>query len=92
MGHTVANKQKLLNRVRRLKGQIEAVERSLESEDGCSVILQRITAARGAMNSLMAEVLEDHLRMHVLGSPSEPSANPKAATKEVIDVIRTYLR
>jgi DNA-binding FrmR family transcriptional regulator len=68
MSHTVANKGKLLNRIRRIRGQLEAVERALDTEAGCGVVLQRIAAARGAMNSLMSEVLEDHVRTHVLST------------------------
>jgi DNA-binding FrmR family transcriptional regulator len=62
MSHTIAKKEKLLNRVRRIRGQIESVERALDSEEGCSIVLQRIAAARGAMNSLMSDVLEEHVK------------------------------
>ena len=67
MSHTVREKTKLLNRVRRIRGQVEAVERALEQEIGCSDVLQLITSVRGAINGLMAEVVEDQTRMHVIG-------------------------
>ncbi len=89
MSHTIAKKGKLLNRVRRIRGQIEAVERSLESDEGCSVVLQRIAAARGAMNALMSEVLEEHVRAHVLTSKARANVN---AADELIEVVKTYLR
>jgi DNA-binding FrmR family transcriptional regulator len=89
MSHTIANKAKLLNRVRRIRGQLEAVERALESEAGCGVVLQRIAAARGAMNGLMSEVLEDHVRTHVLSTRARANV---AAADELIEVVRTYLR
>jgi DNA-binding FrmR family transcriptional regulator len=89
MSHTIANKAKLLNRVRRIRGQIDAVERALESEAGCGVVLQRIAAARGAMNSLMSEVLEDHLKTHVLSSKARANV---VAAEELIEVVKTYLR
>jgi FrmR/RcnR family transcriptional regulator, repressor of frmRAB operon len=89
MSHTIEKKVKLLNRVRRLRGQIEAVERALESEAGCGIVLQRISAARGAMNSLMSEVLEDHVKTHVLTSRARPNV---VAANELIEVVRTYLR
>jgi DNA-binding FrmR family transcriptional regulator len=89
VSHTIANKSKLLNRVRRLRGQIEAVERALETEAGCGIVLQRIAAARGAMNALMSEVLEDHVRTHVLSTRAR--ANVTAAD-ELIEVVRTYLK
>lgn len=90
MGHTIANKRKLLARVRRISGQCHAIERALESESGCSETLQLIAAARGALNGLMAEVLEEHLHAHVIGGTS-PAARDTAAT-ELLDVVRAYLK
>ena len=90
MGHTIAQKTKLLARVRRITGQCQAIERALESEAGCSDTLQLIAAARGALNSLMAEVLEEHVHAHVLDGPSA-SARRKSAT-ELVDVVRAYLK
>ena len=66
MAHTVREKSKLIARVRRIRGQVEAVERALESDTGCADVLQLIASVRGAMNGLMAEVMEDHIRMHVV--------------------------
>src|SRR5260370_9541220 len=62
MGHTIKDKTRLLNRVRRVRGQIEAVERALEAEKGCTEVLHLVVAVRGAMNSLMAELIEGHIR------------------------------
>ena len=45
MSHTVREKQKLLNRVRRIRGQLDAIERALEEEQGCVSVLQRSRAA-----------------------------------------------
>jgi len=72
VSHTKIEKVKLLNRVRRVRGQIEAVERALEGEKGCATVLHLIVAARGAMNGFMAEIVEDHIRFHV----SDPSNDP----------------
>ena len=66
MSHTIKEKTKLLNRVRRIRGQIEALERALDEEKGCSDVLHLAVAARGALNSLVAEVIEDHIRVHVV--------------------------
>ena len=90
MGHTIAQKTKLLALVRRITGQCQAIERALESEAGCSDTLQLIAAARGALNGLMAEVLEEHVRGHVLDGPSA-SSRRNAAT-ELVDVVRAYLK
>lgn len=89
MSHTIANKAKLLNRVRRVRGQIEAVERALEREAGCGAVLQLIAASRGAMSGLMSEVLEDHVRTHVLSSKARAKI---VAADELIDAVKTYLK
>ena len=92
MSHTVREKTKLLNRVSRLRGQIEAVERALDHELECSEVLQLIAAARGALNGLMAEVMEDHIRLHVLDPSCEPDHDRARGAEELIDVVRSYLK
>lgn len=79
----------MLKRVRRIRGQVEAVERALESEKECSDVLHAISAARGAMNSLMSEVLEDHIRCHV---GTNGARTNKKDVEDVIDVVRSYLK
>jgi DNA-binding FrmR family transcriptional regulator len=91
MGHTVRDKNKLLGRVRRVKGQVAAVERALEREAGCDEVLRLIAASRGAMNALMAQVLEGHLREHVVPAPGLHS-DAAAVVDELIDVVRAYLK
>ena len=92
MGHTAREKTKLLARVRRIRGQVEAVERALEAEKGCSEILHQIAAVRGAINGLMVEVVEDHIRMHVANPGITDEAERTEGADELIDVIRTYLK
>jgi DNA-binding FrmR family transcriptional regulator len=89
MSHTIRVKTKLLNRVRRIRGQVEAIERALEQEIGCADVMQLIAAARGAMGGLMAEVMEDHVRLHVMEEPASARAQ---AVEELIDVVRSYLK
>ena len=90
MSHTIREKQKLLNRVRRIKGQIEAIERSLESERGCIDVLQQITSCRGAMNGLLAVVLEDHIRTHLVDA--EPHDEHGSGTEQLIEVVHSYFK
>jgi DNA-binding FrmR family transcriptional regulator len=91
MAHTTREKTKLLNRVRRIRGQMEAVERALEEERGCADVLQLIAGVRGAVNGLMAEVVEDHIRLHVADQAlAQEQRNEGAA--ELIDVVRAYLK
>jgi DNA-binding FrmR family transcriptional regulator len=78
---TIPDKRKLLNRVRRLRGQIDAIERALESEEPCGEIMQRLTAAKGAMNGLTAEVLSGHIRLHLFDADRPPArANSRLPT------------
>ena len=90
MSHTVAQKPKLLARVRRMRGQMEAIERALESEVHCGDILNQVASVRGAMNGLTAELMEGHLREHVL--EPESVAERSAAADEMISILRTYLK
>jgi DNA-binding FrmR family transcriptional regulator len=91
MGHTVRGKSKLLARVRRIRGQVEALERALEAEKSCSDILHQIAAVRGAINGLMSNVLEDHIQTHV-ANPAIEAVERAQGADELIDVIRTYLK
>jgi FrmR/RcnR family transcriptional regulator, repressor of frmRAB operon len=97
MAHTIKDKKKLLNRVRRVRGQIESVERLLESESECEEILQQIAACRGSINGLMAEVLEGHIRFHLVErrhkSKKPKSKAPKSnAVEDVIGIAKSYLK
>jgi len=89
---TTRQKTKLLNRVRRIRGQVEAVERALEREIGFSDVLGIITSARGAINSLMAEVIEDYVRMRVADPLREADAERALAAQELIDIVHSYLK
>ena len=92
MAHTTKDKKKLLLRVRRIRGQVEAIERALDSEEECGSVLQLMAACRGALNGLMAEVMEGHVRFHVL-SPNQRRNSPQAAAAaELMDVVRAYLK
>ena len=92
MSHTTREKTKLLNRVRRLRGQLEAVERALEAEIGCAEVLHLLAATRGALNGLMAEVLEDHIREHVAGPGIVSDAERIKGADELVEIVRTYLK
>lgn len=90
MSHTKHEKAKLLNRVRRVRGQIEALERALEEEEGCAAVLHLIVAARGAMSGLMGEVIEDHIRLHVVDPAKAPERSRGA--EELIEAVQAYLK
>ena len=90
MSHTKREKLKLLNRVRRVRGQVEAVERALEEEQGCAAVLHLITAARGALNSLMTEVIEDHIRLHLVDTAR--GTERARGAEELIEAVQSYLK
>jgi DNA-binding FrmR family transcriptional regulator len=90
--HTAREREKLIARVRRIRGQIEAVERAITEEKGCYDVLQTVTAARGALNSLVAEMIEDHLRYHVLDPDEKVSAKRARAADELVDIVRAYVK
>ncbi|MCX7318204.1 MAG: metal/formaldehyde-sensitive transcriptional repressor [Hyphomicrobiales bacterium] len=90
--HTIKNKTKLMARVRRIKGQAEAVERALEAELGCADILMLVASMRGAINGLTAEVMEDHIRNHIVDPAKDAKSDGAQGASELIDVLRTYLK
>jgi DNA-binding FrmR family transcriptional regulator len=92
MVHTIREKQRLLARVRRMRGQIEAIERALESEAECEKVMHLLAAVRGAVTGLMAEVVEDHVWTHLVDREKYPDALNVDAAKQLLDVVRTYLK
>lgn len=90
--HTIKEKQRLLSRVRRIRGQVEAIERALESEAGCETIMHQIAGVRGAIAGLTAEVIDDHIQTHLVDAEQFPGALNPAAAEELMAVIRTYLK
>jgi DNA-binding FrmR family transcriptional regulator len=92
MVHTIREKQKLLARVRRIRGQVEAIERALDSEVRCEQIMHLIAGVRGATAGLMAEVVEDHVRTHLVDVEKHPGALNTEATEQLLEVVRTYLK
>ena len=90
MSHNEREKTKLLQRVRRLRGQLDAVERSLTAEEECGGQLMLLAAVRGGINSLMGEILETHIRFHLADGSKEKIA-PELA-EDLIDLVRAYLK
>lgn len=84
-------KQKLIARVRRIRGQVNAIERSLTQQEHCADVLMLLANIRGGINSLMAEVLEDHVRLHML-SPEKGTTDATELAEDLIDLVRAYLK
>src|SRR5579862_6430244 len=89
--HTVREKQKLVNRVRRIRGQVAAVEELLNDDVDCERALHTLAACRGAINSLMGEILEDHIRYHVLDPAAERDSHERQAAEQLVDIVKSYL-
>ena len=92
MAHTIRQKNKLMARVRRIRGQVEALERALDAEIGCGDVLMLVASLRGAVNGLSAEVIEDHIRHHVVNPDSDSDPARAQGAAELIEVVRTYLK
>jgi FrmR/RcnR family transcriptional regulator, repressor of frmRAB operon len=92
MSHTIRGKEKLLNRVRRLGGQVQAIERALEAEVDCNDVMQLVVSVRGAANGLMTELMEDHIRTHVADPKHERDRNRAKGAEQLIEVLHAYLK
>ena len=89
MSEPDAEKTKLLKRLNRIRGQVEAMRRALDQEAGSSAILQQATACRGALDGFIAEVIEDHIRERVVDADNHDAA--AAAAEELIGIVHSYL-
>jgi DNA-binding FrmR family transcriptional regulator len=91
MSHVATEKVKLLNRLKRLRGQIEGIERAVEADSECARVLQQATSCRGALDGFIAEVIEDHVREHMI-DPSAPRDDPRTlAAEELVEIVHAYL-
>ena len=91
MGELDRERVKLINRAKRIHGQMGKVERSLSEKEDCTEVLMLLAAVRGGIDALMAEVLEDHIRLHLLGRGQNKALTPELG-EELIDLVRAYMR
>ncbi len=93
MTHIVRDKKKLIQRINRIQGQLNAAKDKLEDEitDNCDAILHLIAACRGAMNSLMYEVIVEHVRHHMINPDKNPTSKQSKATQLLLNAIKSYL-
>jgi len=91
-GHVAQEKEKLLLRLRRLRGQIEALERAVNADEECAGVLRQSTSCRGALDGFIAEVIEDHIREHMI-DPKAGRDDPRMlAAEELVDIVHQYLK
>jgi DNA-binding FrmR family transcriptional regulator len=91
MSHLEKEKQKLVARIKRIRGQVDSIERSLTTDDDCADVLMLLANVRGGINSLMAEVLEDHIRLHMLSNEKNTMPSVELA-EDLISLVRAYLK
>ena len=84
-------KAKLVARIKRIRGQVDSIERSLSAGDNCADVLMLLANVRGGINSLMAEVLEDHIRLHMM-TPEKNGLPSQELAEDLIDLVRAYLK
>lgn len=92
MSHTIRDKKKLLNRIHRIQGQLAALERRLVDEKEPHGTLQLAVACRGGLNSLIFEIIEGHIRHHIIDPDRHPTSKQSAAAQQLIDVIQSYMK
>jgi FrmR/RcnR family transcriptional regulator, repressor of frmRAB operon len=90
LSHTTKDKNKQLGRIRRIKGQIEAIERAIQGDGDSEDILQLVASCRGALNGLMAGLIEGHVRFHLLPPPAQVNTSQLEAAEELIAVVKRY--
>jgi len=91
LAHVETEKTKLLHRLRRIRGQLEAIERAVEEDSECARVLQQATACRGAMDGFIAEVIEDHVREHMVDPAAAPDDPRVKAAEELVAIVHAYL-
>jgi FrmR/RcnR family transcriptional regulator, repressor of frmRAB operon len=92
MGHVAQEKEKLLLRLRRIRGQVEAIERAVSADEECADVLRQATSCRGALDGFIAEVIEDHILEHMI-DPKAARDDPKMlAAEELVEIVHQYLK
>ncbi|MDR6146701.1 metal/formaldehyde-sensitive transcriptional repressor [Sphingomonas sp. NCPPB 2930] len=91
MAHVTTSKEKIVARVRRIAGQVAAIERSVTADADCAETLHLVAAVRGAVAGLMDELVEDHLHAHV-AAPDLGDAERTAAAAELAKLLRRHFR
>ncbi len=90
MAH-LSHDEALVKRVRRIAGQVAAIERALTEGADCATTLHLAAAVRGAVNGLMDEIIEAHMDAHV-AAPGLSDAERAQGADELRTAIRRYSR
>lgn len=89
MSH-VSEDKKIMARIKRIKGQLEAVEKAIIDGKECYTVLQTLSACRGGLNGLIGELIEGHIKEHVMKNPNDPKTAQDKSAVELINLMKTY--
>ena len=93
MSHINAARKELVSRINRIQGQLDAIKEAVQQQDqDCGSILQQAAACRGAINSLVAEIIEGEIKCHILSSQARANSSEARAADELVEVLRRYLK
>jgi len=92
VGHTARDREKLLLRIKKIRGQVEGIQRTLEADEDCFVVLQTVAACRGALTGLMTEIIDGHVRDHILAPEEEPTLAQRKAAEQLLEIVRAFLK
>jgi DNA-binding FrmR family transcriptional regulator len=95
MGHAARDREKLVLRIKKIRGQVEGIQRTLEQDDDvddCFAVLQTVAACRGALNSLMVEIIDGHVRGHILDPKQQPTAEQTKAAEQLLEIVRAFVK
>jgi DNA-binding FrmR family transcriptional regulator len=92
VSHTSDEKKKLLARVNRIQGQLQSIRKAIEEDAACEDVLQQIAACRGAVNSLLVEIVEGEIRFHVLDSNAKMDSKQAKAADNLIEILHRYIK
>lgn len=92
MAHTERDREKLLLRIKKIRGQVDGIQRTLDEGADCFVVLQTVAACRGALTGLMTEIIEGHVRDHILDPAEQPTAAQRRAAEQLLEVLRAFLK
>lgn len=92
MSHITADKKDLITRINRIQGQLESIKEAITRDEDCAAILQQVAASRGAVNGLMAEIVEGEIKHHVLSSNAKANSSEAKAADQLVEVLRRYIK
>jgi DNA-binding FrmR family transcriptional regulator len=92
VAHTVAERRSLLARVNRIEGQVKSIRTALENDSECSSVLQQIAACRGAINSLLVQIIDGEIRFHVLSKNAKIDSREARAAQDLVEILHRYVK